>query len=137
MPKAVSEARKYAEMNRQELEQEIVKLKAEYKKYQEMELSLNMARGKPCREQLDLSMGMMDALNSEADLSCADGTDCRNYGVLTGIEEAKILLKAHPDWSNDSIADACGFGSRSYFQTVFKENTGMTPAQFVESSPTD
>ena len=49
------------------------------------------------------------------------------------IEEAKILLKAHPDWSNDSIADACGFGSRSYFQTVFKENTGMTPAQFIEA----
>ncbi len=79
-------------MTKQELEQEIVKLKAEYKKYQEMELNLNMARGKPCREQLDLSMGMMDALNSEADLSCEDGTDCRNYGVLTGIHEAKVLI---------------------------------------------
>ena len=92
MPKAQSTPKKYAEMNRQELEAEIVKLKAEYKKYQEMELSLNMARGKPCREQLDLSMGMMDALNSEADLSCEDGTDCRNYGVLTGISEAKVLI---------------------------------------------
>jgi AraC-like DNA-binding protein len=48
------------------------------------------------------------------------------------IEEAKRLLKEHPNWTNDSIANACGFGSRSYFQTVFKENTGMTPAQFVE-----
>ena len=47
------------------------------------------------------------------------------------IEEAKRLMTEHPDWSNDSIADACGFGSRSYFQTVFKENTGMTPAQFI------
>ena len=84
--------KKYVEMNKQELEQEVVKLKAEYKKYQEMELSLNMARGKPCREQLDLSMEMMDALNSEADLTCADGTDCRNYGVLTGIEEAKVVI---------------------------------------------
>lgn len=53
------------------------------------------------------------------------------------IEEAKLLLREHTDWSNDSIADLCGFGSRSYFQTIFKENTGMTPAQFVESSPTD
>ena len=51
---------------------------------------------------------------------------------LLRVEEAKLLLKEHPDWSNDSIADACGFGSRSYFQTVFKESTGMTPAQFVE-----
>ncbi|MBQ7614774.1 MAG: aminotransferase [Butyrivibrio sp.] len=92
MPKAQSVTKKYSEMNKQELEKEIVKLKAEYKKYQEMELSLNMARGKPCREQLDLSMGMMDALNSGADLSCEDGTDCRNYGVLTGIHEAKVLI---------------------------------------------
>ena len=98
MPKAETNEKthqkKYSEMNRQELENEIVKLKAEYKKFQEMELSLNMARGKPCREQLDLSMGMMDALNSEADLSCEDGTDCRNYGVLTGIKEAKVLIVA-------------------------------------------
>lgn len=49
------------------------------------------------------------------------------------VEHAKRLLKEHAEWSNDSIADACGFGSRSYFQTVFKENTGMTPAQYLES----
>ena len=46
-----------------------------------------MARGKPCPEQLNLSMGMMDVLSSSEDLSCEDGTDCRNYGVLEGIEE--------------------------------------------------
>jgi aspartate/methionine/tyrosine aminotransferase len=86
--------KKYAEMNKQELQEEIARLKAEYKKFQDLDLSLNMARGKPCREQLDLSMGLMDALNSEADLSCADGTDCRNYGVLTGIDEAKELIGA-------------------------------------------
>ena len=84
--------KKYTEMNKQELEQEIEALKKEYKKYQDMDLRLDMSRSKPCREQLDLSMGMMDALHSGADLSCADGTDCRNYGVLTGIEEAKVLL---------------------------------------------
>ena len=101
--KSVEKQKKYVEMSKAELEQELVKLKAEYKKYQEMELSLNMARGKPCREQLDLSMGMMDALNSEADLSCADGTDCRNYGVLTGIEEAKELIGAMMENKPDNI----------------------------------
>ena len=94
MSQVQGSTKKYVEMSKQELEQEIVKLKAEYKKYQEMDLNLNMARGKPCREQLDLSMGMMDALNSEADLSCEDGTDCRNYGVLDGIHEAKVLIGA-------------------------------------------
>ena len=64
MSQVQGSTKKYVEMSKQELEQEIVKLKAEYKKYQEMDLNLNMARGKPCREHLDLSMGMMDALNS-------------------------------------------------------------------------
>lgn len=54
----------YKEMTKEELEKEVVALKAQYKKYQEMDLHLNMARGKPCKEQLDLSMGMMDVLNS-------------------------------------------------------------------------
>ena len=64
----------------------------QYKKYQAMHLDLNMARGKPCKEQLDLSMPMMDVLNSQADMSCEDGIDCRNYGILGGIPECKRLL---------------------------------------------
>lgn len=82
----------YREMSKEELASEIEQLRAEYRKYQGMELNLNMSRGKPCKEQLDLSMGLMDALNSDADLMCEDGTDCRNYGVLTGIQEAKVLI---------------------------------------------
>ena len=82
----------YAEMTRDELEMELADLRAKYHKFQEKDLALDMSRGKPCREQLDLSMGMMDALNSQVDLSCEDGTDCRNYGVLTGIHEAKVLI---------------------------------------------
>jgi len=48
------------------------------------------------------------------------------------IEEAKHLMTNHPDWSNDVIAEHCGFGSRTYFQTVFRKQTNMTPAEFVE-----
>ena len=50
------------------------------------------------------------------------------------IEEAKQLMTAHPDWSNDVIAEQCGFGSRTYFQTVFRKQTGMTPAEFLSAS---
>ena len=93
--------KKYTEMTREELENEHAVLEEEYKKYQSMNLKLDMSRGKPCREQLDISMGMMDALNSQVDLSCEDGTDCRNYGLLSGIPEAKVLLgdmmENHPD----------------------------------------
>ena len=93
----------YTEMTKEELAEEIKDLKAAYKKYQDMDLRLDMSRGKPCREQLDISMGMMDALNSEADLSCEDGTDCRNYGVLTGIHEAKVLLGDMMENNPDNI----------------------------------
>lgn len=93
----------YKEMTKEELEKEVVALKAQYKKYQEMDLHLNMARGKPCKEQLDLSMGMMDVLNSNEDLTCEDGTDCRNYGVLTGIEEAKVLIGDMMENNPDNI----------------------------------
>lgn len=93
--------KKYSEMTKEELQLELAELKKQYKKYQDMDLQLDMSRGKPCTEQLDLSMDMMDVLNSEVDLRCEDGTDCRNYGVLTGIEEAKRLIgdmmENHPD----------------------------------------
>ena len=93
----------YNEMSKEELADLIAELKKTYKKFQDMDLHLDMSRGKPCREQLDLSMGMMDTLNSEADLSCADGTDCRNYGVLTGIDEAKVLIGDMMENNPDNI----------------------------------
>lgn len=123
--------KKYVEMNKQELNEELVKLKAEYKKYQEMSLSLNMARGKPCIEQLDLSMGLMDALNSEADLSCEDGTDCRNYGVLTGIDEAKVLIGAMMENKPENIIIYGNSSLNVMYDTVSRAYThgimGNTP----------
>lgn len=93
----------YLEMSKEELAEEIEALRAEYRRYQGLELELDMSRGKPCRDQLDLSMGMMDALNSNADLSCEDGTDCRNYGVLEGIHEAKVLIGDMMENNPDNI----------------------------------
>ncbi|MBQ6595142.1 MAG: aminotransferase [Clostridia bacterium] len=82
----------YSEMTRDELTGELQKLRAQYKRIQAQGMRLDMSRGKPCQEQLDLSMGMMDVLDSASDLTCEDGTDCRNYGQLTGISEARELL---------------------------------------------
>ena len=121
----------YAELTEQELEQEISSLRREYRRYQNMELQLDMSRGKPCREQLDLSMGMMDALNSQADLSCEDGTDVRSYGVLTGIQEAKVLLgdmmENNPDnifiFGNSSLNVMFDVVSRAYSHGIM----GNTP----------
>ena len=103
----------------------------QYKKYQDMHLNLNMTRGKPCKEQLNLSMGMMDVLNSSVDLSCEDGTDCRNYGVLGGIQECKRLLgdiiEVDPEniiiYGNSSLNIMYDSISRSYTHGVL----GSTP----------
>ncbi|SDA68609.1 Alanine-glyoxylate amino-transferase [Butyrivibrio sp. INlla18] len=131
MPEVQNVTKKYAEMNKEELGKELVKLKAEYKKYQEMELSLNMARGKPCREQLDLSMGMMDTLSSDADLSCEDGTDCRNYGVLDGIREAKVLIGAMMENKPENIIIYGNSSLNVMYDTVSRAYThgvmGNTP----------
>ncbi len=82
----------YKNLTKEQLLELKTELSAKYKEYQGMDLSLNMARGKPSVEQLNLSMGMMDVLNGECDLTCEDGTDCRNYGVLDGIAAAKELM---------------------------------------------
>ena len=82
----------YAEMSVEELKEELDRARKEYAQFQGLDLHLDMSRGKPCKEQLDLSMGMMDVLTSDADLRCEDGTDCRNYGVLDGIREVKVLI---------------------------------------------
>ncbi len=82
----------YDQMTKEELLQEQEKLQKEYKGFEEAGLQLNMARGKPERAQLDLSMPMMDLLDSKSDCRAEDGTDCRNYGELDGIPEAKQLM---------------------------------------------
>ncbi len=84
--------KKYTEMTQQELREEYERLESEYLKYSAEPLKLNMARGKPSPAQLDLSMPMMDVLDAKTALIAEDGTDCRNYGVLTGIPEAKTLF---------------------------------------------
>jgi aspartate/methionine/tyrosine aminotransferase len=76
--------------------EELLKLKDELnKEYQEAKskgLSLDMSRGKPSATQLDVSLDILDAINSKSLLKAEDGTDCRNYGVLDGIPEAKKLM---------------------------------------------
>lgn len=82
----------YQEMTKEELLQEKTALEAEYEKIKAAGLALDMSRGKPGAEQLDLSMPMMDVLTSESILKSEDGTDLRNYGIIDGIPEAKKLI---------------------------------------------
>lgn len=67
-------------------------LNKEYAEAKAKGLALDMSRGKPSAKQLDVSLGLLDTINSSSDLKALDGTDCRNYGVLDGIPEAKKLM---------------------------------------------
>ena len=121
----------YAEMSTEELQELRKQLSAQYKEFQGKDLRLDMSRGKPSVEQLDLSMGMMDVLSSSDDLTCEDGTDCRNYGGLTGIREAKELIGDMMEVAPDYIIIYGNSSLNVMFDTVSRSMThgvmGCTP----------
>lgn len=82
----------YSDCNREYLEKEYQSLLKQFENIKGMGLNLNMARGKPGKEQLDLSLPMLDVLNSSSVFIGDDGMDCRNYGLLDGISECKKLF---------------------------------------------
>ena len=121
----------YSELTREELLALKKELTEQYREYKSKDLKLDMSRGKPSSEQLDLSMGMMDVLSSESDLSCEDGTDCRNYGVLDGIKEAKELIADMIEVPADNIIIYGNSSLNVMYDTISRSMThgvmGSTP----------
>lgn len=120
----------YHELSGEELASLKEQLEQIYKEYQGKNLNLNMARGKPCPEQLDLSRPMMDVLNAESSYDVLEG-DVRNYGTLSGIQEAKELMGEMMDspaenivlYGNSSLAMMYDTVSRAYSHGIM----GNTP----------
>ncbi len=73
-------------------ESECSALRRRYEEIKSHHYTLDLTRGKPGKHQLDLSMGMLDVVKNSADCSAEDGLDCRNYGLLDGLPEAKRLF---------------------------------------------
>ena len=82
----------FSQMKRAEQLALLQDLKAEYEKEKAKGLSLDLSRGKPSSDQLDLMNGLFDSMDSSVNYYTEDGFDCRNYGLLTGIPEAKKLF---------------------------------------------
>ena len=93
----------YKDLSKDELKALKKELTRKFEEVKAKGLKLDMSRGKPSTEQLNLSMGMMDVLTSSSDLVCEEGVDCRNYGVLDGIREAKQLLADMMEVPKDNI----------------------------------
>lgn len=83
--------KKYTEMTKAELQEELARVKARYEELQGMKLSLNMARGKPSTAQLDMASGILDVLRPDSDFM-VDGMDARNYGGLEGLPCCRKLF---------------------------------------------
>jgi DNA-binding transcriptional MocR family regulator len=75
-----------------QLSSRLVELEQIYQQYKQQGLKLDMSRGKPGPEQLDLTMGLLDCVNSREDYHTRDGLDTRNYGLLDGIPEVKEIF---------------------------------------------
>ena len=89
----------YADMSRSELESLNSELDQAYENFRNQKLSLDLTRGKPATDQLDLSSDLDGIL--EGYYLLQDGTDVRNYGGIEGIPEARtlggIMLDCQPE----------------------------------------
>ena len=92
----------FRSLSPQKLEETKSQLLERYRNFQSRDITLDMTRGKPCPAQLDLALGMLDGTDGTHYIA-QDGTDCRNYGGLDGIPEAKSLFAEYMGVEVDEI----------------------------------
>lgn len=122
----------YQEMSREELLQQKASLEKAYEDAKGKGLKLDMSRGKPSVAQLDMTMGIMSVLDKDTEMKTLDGTDCRNYGMMDGIPEAKQLMADMMGVASAENVIVCGNASLSImYDTVSRHMThgvlGNTP----------
>lgn len=83
---------KYATLDTVSLQRELDRVKQQYEELRAQNLSLDMSRGKPAPEQLNLSNALFDMVSKEKGYCAGNGLDCRNYGGLDGLPELKKLF---------------------------------------------
>jgi len=87
----------------------------QYEDFKELKLNLNMARGKPCAKQLDLALGVLEALHARSEFANSNGDDCRNYGVWNGLPEMRAIFSDMLGVPADHIV----LGNNSSLQMMF------------------
>lgn len=107
--------KKYSEFTVSELEAEYARLTAEYNEYKSEGLSLDLSRGKPNSDQLDISLPLLSEARPREKCFSENGVDCRNYGVLDGIPEMKRLFSDYLGVKTEYIA----VGGNSSLQLMF------------------
>ncbi|MDE7287832.1 MAG: aminotransferase, partial [Lachnospiraceae bacterium] len=93
----------YKELSENELLALKEGLNKQYEEAKAKGLKLDMSRGKPSPSQLDMERDFLEVIRSDTDLKTSSGVDCRNYGLLDGIPEAKKLMADMIGVSEDMI----------------------------------
>ncbi len=121
----------YRMMSRKELMAQKAELDRQFEEAKKKGLQLDMSRGKPEPAQLDMGMGLLDALNSDSDMKSMEGVDTRNYGLATGITEAKHLMADVMGVSADNVIVYGNSSLAIMYDTVSRSVThgvmGSTP----------
>lgn len=118
----------YLNCSKQELEKEYSALVNKFEELKGKQLNLNMARGKPSKAQLDISNGLLEVINSNSEFVGNDKMDCRNYGILEGIDECKNLFAQILEVSPKNVM----VGGSSSLNMMFDTISCMMTAPIVE-----
>lgn len=123
--------KKYMDLSKEELQGVYNTLEKEYEDAKKLGLKLDMSRGKPAKDQLDLTNSMLAVLAQETNFVGEDKVDCRNYGVLDGIAEARKLMADVVGVDKDDIIVYGNSSLNIMYDTVarayYKGILGSTP----------
>ena len=108
----------YKDYSPEALKAEQEALLAEFEEIKSLGLSLNMSRGVPGKEQLNISLPMLDIIHSDSDCRTIDGNDCRNYGLLDGIPSCKRMMAAMLGVTTDMIMVGGNSSLNMMFDTI-------------------
>ena len=113
----------YLSMNKEELKAEFQSVKAEYERLRSLHLTLDMSRGKPGFDNMDLSEKMFDHVGNDTGFKNISGIDCRNYGGLDGLLELKNLFAEILELSPDQIIVGGNSSLNMMFDTIAQAMT--------------
>ncbi|MGI6077296.1 MAG: aminotransferase class I/II-fold pyridoxal phosphate-dependent enzyme [Fastidiosipilaceae bacterium] len=118
----------YKDMDQTQLETTLVELKSNYKKFKDQNLNLNMARGKPSCDQMDMTEDFLFKVIEETEkLESKDGTDCRNYGILEGLPEMREIFSEMMEIDSDKILALGNSSLELMFNVISYSMTQLRP----------
>ena len=123
----------YLSMSKDELLKKFKDIKSEYEHLRSMHLSLDMSRGKPGFDNMDLSVDMFDLVGNDTGYKNISGIDCRNYGGLDGLYELKTLFGEILEHEPDQIIVGGNSSLNMMFDTIAQAMThGMGAEPWFE-----